>query len=257
VTYTGNNFQEGISLTFIDEVIKMKKFTYGACEMCFNPIKYWFKKGLFNQLLIRFLSNTNIRWYQKFNICVYLSTYFAMAASFYYVILEGICSILYPQLYDKFMVRSFDVMLTCVIIFGATNVVGEIVLQWRLYSITGKTFISILWNELKWIPALALYFNSILFHITEASVMYFWGIKTEWGSTEKNITKLDSIDALKVTLKIYWKEYVFMLLLLLPYLFCVIWFHMSFYQSWSILSYTIAHMLGPILLNPYIMCFSY
>jgi hypothetical protein len=258
ITYTGTSFQEGISLTYIDEIIKMKKFTFGACEMCFNPIKTWFKKGIVSKTLVSFLSSKYIRWYQKVNTCVYLSTYFALAAAFYYVIAEGICSIVYPEFYNNFMIRSFDVMLTCVFIFGITSIVGEIVLQWRLNALNGSNILSLIWDEVKWIPALALYFNSIMFHLTEVSFRYFWGFKAEWGSTVKNVDDLNTFKALTVTLKCFAKEYVFMTLLFAGYLTCSILFNtLSFYNSWSVLSYTSAHILGPILLNPYITSLNY
>lgn len=253
VTYTGTDFQEGVALSYIDEVIKMKKFTYGACEMCFNPIKNWIHKGLFSKIFVMFMWSNNIRWYQKISTCVYLSTYFALASSFYYMVAEGIISIMYPEFYDRYMVRSFDVMITCVLIFGIINVIGEIIIQWRLNALSLLT----LWNEVKWIPLLALYFNSILLHLTEISFRYFWCLKAEWGSTVKEIEKINSLNALKLTLKCFIKEYICMSLLFSGYLTYTIIFNIGFYRSWSVLSYTSLHILGPIILNPYITRLNY
>lgn len=257
ITYTGNEFQEGISLSYIDEVIKMKKFTFGACEMCFNPFKYWFTKGPLNKLLLNYLKAKYISWYQKINLCIYMSTYFAMAASFYYVIFEGISSIFFPDFYTKYMVRSFDIMLTCVVIFGCVCVFGEIILQWRLNGLKNISIFVIAWNEVKWTIPLGLYFNSILFHMTETSIRYFIGLNAEWGSTVKNLEHLNSIQAFVQTIKCYKFEYIFMATIFSGYLFCTIWFNLGFYLSWSVLSFTGVHMLGPIIFNPYIMTMSY
>lgn len=38
-TYTGPGFQEGVSLTCVDEVIRLRKYAYGACEMLLNKFK--------------------------------------------------------------------------------------------------------------------------------------------------------------------------------------------------------------------------
>lgn len=38
-TYTGAGFQEGVSLTCVDEVIRLRKYAYGACEMLLNKFK--------------------------------------------------------------------------------------------------------------------------------------------------------------------------------------------------------------------------
>ena len=256
IRYTGGGFQEGVSLSFIDEVIKMKKFTYGACEMCFNPVRRWLCKGLINKTLWNFLRAKHIKWYSKVNICIYMSTYMAMASAFYYVLAEGIMNILFPSFYDDYMVRSFDVMLTCVFIFGLTSLIGEIVLQWRLHCLSGKSMLKIIWDEIKWIPAMSIFFNSILFHMTDVSFRYFWSIPIEWGATAKTNEDAINVNCWKCllgTLRVYWKEYVLMSLLCASYSFCVWWFQLSFYNSWSVLGYTIAHMVGPIILNPYIM----
>lgn len=38
-TYTGAGFQEGVSLSCADEVIRLRKYAYGACEMLLNKFK--------------------------------------------------------------------------------------------------------------------------------------------------------------------------------------------------------------------------
>lgn len=35
-TYTGDGFQEGVSLTAADEVIRLRKYAYGSCEIMLN-----------------------------------------------------------------------------------------------------------------------------------------------------------------------------------------------------------------------------
>jgi len=37
----------------------------GACEMLFNPLKYWLARGPFNKLFVNYITNKYIKWYQK------------------------------------------------------------------------------------------------------------------------------------------------------------------------------------------------
>jgi hypothetical protein len=255
VTYTGQ-FEEGVSLSYIDEVKKMKKFTYGACEMCFNPIKDWITKGVTSKIIVKFLKAEHIGWFQKVNVCIYLSTYFAMASVFYYVILEGVCSIVYPELYEKYMIRSFDVMLTCVVIFGASNLVGEVVFNWKLESLKGKSLFVIIWDEFKWIPLLSLYFNSILFHLTLSS-LGGCGVTKTWGATNKDVKHQNCMKSFFKTLKTYKFEYLFMMIISIVYIFFMVRFKLNFYQAWSVMSFASSMMIGPIILNPDIMSLNY
>lgn len=42
----------------------------------------------------------------------YLSSYLAMASAFYYVIFEGVMSVIDPKFHDYFIPHSFDVSLS-------------------------------------------------------------------------------------------------------------------------------------------------
>lgn len=45
-TYTGAGFQEGVSLSCVDEVIRLRKYAYGACEMLLNKFKVGVRAGV-------------------------------------------------------------------------------------------------------------------------------------------------------------------------------------------------------------------
>lgn len=76
----------------------------------------------------------------------------AMAAAFYFCMLEGIMSVWDPGFHDYFMIRSFDVMLTCTVIFsGIGTFCGGIVYQWRRTGARRNANVfKIVWNEIKW-----------------------------------------------------------------------------------------------------------
>jgi hypothetical protein len=240
----GGGWQEGISLTFIDEVKNLKKFTFGACEICFYPIKWWLRKGIINHLFFSFLCCDRVKWYHKVNVCVYMITYFAMASAFYFIIAEAIMGAFFPVLYESMLVHSFDVMVTSIIVFGGVNLLGEIIIHLRIKGFSGC--LRVIWDELKWLPFLALFFNSILFHLTEISVIYFWSLPLKgWGVTVKEVTRA----SIFTTIRCFWKEYIIMVCLLGGYLAAIIINDMKI--SWGVVGYCASHILGPLVFNPY------
>jgi hypothetical protein len=258
VMYTGSGFQEGVSLTYSDEIIKFKKFAYGGCELIFNKFKDWRKLGIICKDFSDYLRSEHIQWFQKVSMFAYLSSYLAMASALPFALIEGIVSIIRPDIHDKYMVRSFDVMLTCTFIFAIVATFGNVMLIWRIRSLSGdNNILWIIWNEIKWIPHIAIFFNSMLFHMSSACYMYFLDRPVVWGATVKEVENVDCKTALKQTLTAYKKEYIFFTILLVVYSLCLWYFQLGVYRGWSVVSYCVAHLLGPILLNPYIMSLSH
>jgi hypothetical protein len=255
VMYTGNDFQEGVSLTYIDEVIKFRKFAYGACELVFNKFPEWLTKGPINKTYIRYLQSTNIRWYHKLSLSMYMTSFFAMGSAFPLMMMEGICSIVKPEIYDVYMLRTFDIMLTCVFVFGIISTSGCILFAWRQQK--NANILKIIWDEVKWVPFVALFFNSVLFHITTASFTYFFDLKIVWGATCKDMVDMNCFTALKETILTYKREYILFTLLLAGYSVCLVYFDIDMYRGWAVMMYSAGHLLGPILLNPKIMSLSY
>lgn len=75
-----------------------------------------------------------------------------MACAFYFCVLEGVMSVVDPSWHDYFMMRGFDVMLTCTVIFaGIGTFCGGIFYQWRRLGAEGKVNIfKIIWENVKW-----------------------------------------------------------------------------------------------------------
>jgi hypothetical protein len=62
-------FEEGVSFTFQDELLKLSKFAYGSSEIIFSKsfLSYW--------------ACGDIPWYSKVNLSSYLFSYFAIASA--------------------------------------------------------------------------------------------------------------------------------------------------------------------------------
>ena len=259
VMYTGDDFQEGVSLSYMDEIIKFKKFAYGACEILFNPFKLWPTRGPFAPLLLLFVRNPHINWYSKFGMLSYVSSYLAMGAAFYFMLFEGVMSVLNPGFHDVFMIRGFDLMLTCTLIFGGVGTICHgVVFQWRREAANGKAnILRIIWNRIKWVPATVIFFNSVLFPITMTCFMYFFSLKAVWGATAKETKNTSCIRALYETLSGYRYEYILYITLLGGYSFCIWYYDVGLYRGWAVMSYCVGHIMGPILLNPSITSLAY
>jgi hypothetical protein len=104
VAHTGDGFQEGVPLSYVDQVQLFRKYTYGACQTVFNPLPSWYLGPLAGSWL-RFLANRHVRWHHKAATSLYLSTYFAMAAAFYLVLAEAALSLVAPSFFDYYMLR--------------------------------------------------------------------------------------------------------------------------------------------------------
>jgi hypothetical protein len=76
----------------------------------------------------------------------------AMASAFYACVIEGIMSVIDPSWHDHFMMRAFDVMLTCTVIFaGVGTFCGTIFYQWRrLGAEKQPNMFEITWDTVKW-----------------------------------------------------------------------------------------------------------
>jgi hypothetical protein len=109
------------------------------------------------------------------------------------------------------MLRTFDIMLTCVFVFGVISTSGCILFAWRQQK--NANILKIIWDEVKWVPFVALFFNSVLFHITTASFTYFFDLKIVWGATCKDMVDMNCFTALKETILTYKREYILFTLL--------------------------------------------
>lgn len=101
-TYSNGGFQEGVSLTAVDELNRWQKCeshrcadgdithhfhllcqidAYGCSEMLFNPFSKWFSRGPVNKLFRLFVWS-DIPIHSKISTLAYISSYYAIACAF-------------------------------------------------------------------------------------------------------------------------------------------------------------------------------
>ncbi|KAI9810459.1 MAG: hypothetical protein M1827_006235 [Pycnora praestabilis] len=129
-TYTGPEFKEGVSLTVYDEVARWEKYAYGACELMFNPLRYWFTKGPFDAVFRAFITS-NIRLSSKATIIAYFGTYFAIGAAWILVLVNYFIIGWFNGHIDHWYLDSYRIYFSLLVIFSVLSTISLAVLRYR------------------------------------------------------------------------------------------------------------------------------
>lgn len=264
ITYTSNtnakhfekhNFMEGISLEYIDELAKFKKYAYGTCEILFNPIADWYKKGIIGSPIKEYC-RSNIELTSKIGIVSYLFTYIAIAISLPTSFINFFTFGWVKKDIDTNVLPVY-VILQIAMLFSVWGTFTNSVFKARVLK---KDVINVIWYNFEQTPFYILFFGSLPFHLVTIIIKYFIGYTTiTWGSTKKEISYSSKLDALLSTFIEFKCMYLFF-----TFTIIVICFMCSNYipNEWRIVNVnaltplvmtTFFHIFSPILLNPYIM----
>ena len=122
VSYTGDGFKEGVSLTVYDELARWEKYAYGCNELLFNPFRLWLRRGPFAKLFREFLCSGAIPLPKKITICAYIGTYYALAGVWIGTLINYFVTGWYKSILDHFYMDSFALYITIVAVFiGLSN----------------------------------------------------------------------------------------------------------------------------------------
>ena len=263
ITYTTNinakdfdkhNFMEGISLEYFDELSKFKKYAYGTCEILLNPFNMWFTHGVFGKSIKDYCC-AKIEFTSKFGVISYLSTYVAIGISFPLTYINYFMFGWFRnEVYIK--VLPLHVVLQVVLLFSGMATLTNSIFKAR---VTKLDTVNIFWDNISQIPLYSLFFGSVPYHIFFVMVKYLMGCEElGWGSTNKEVNNLSRIGAIKSTISELHRMYI---LFSTTLIFIIILWMPIVPEKWRItnaqsiaplLLMTLLHLLGPILLNPYI-----
>lgn len=130
-SYTGDGFQEGVSLTVYDELARWEKYAYGCNELLFHPLKYWLTKGPITPLFRKFITS-NIHLPKKITICTYIGTYYAIGGAWITTLVNYFLTGWYFGIYDKWYLDSFAIYISIIVVFSCFGNVALAVLRYRL-----------------------------------------------------------------------------------------------------------------------------
>ncbi|KAJ3128524.1 hypothetical protein HK098_004154 [Nowakowskiella sp. JEL0407] len=258
-TYTGDGFQEGVSLTVYDEINRWQKYAYGCSELVFNPLKYWLIRGPFTRLFRRFLfSDMNLS--SKINIVGYIGSYYAIGAAWPLTLINYFLVGYFSDFLDfKAYLISYNVFLSSIMVFTVVSTISYTVYNYRLkkMSLAGGFL-----RNVMWIPFFSVFFSGLSFHVSMALIAHLVGYNMTWSTTSKELEASNFFKEAPKVLKGYKIMYVIFLCLtlMLPII--------SFIPppEWQIRDFTTilpaafvfgGHLLLPIVLNPALMTFTY
>ncbi|GJE95303.1 glycosyl transferase family group 2-domain-containing protein [Phanerochaete sordida] len=259
-TYSDGGFKEGVSLTCDDELNRWQKYAYGCSELIFNPIAQWWRKGPVNHQLHMFMWCSAPVHY-KVAMTSYMFSYYGIAAGLAlsvmnYLILGWSLDV------DGFYLHSFEIWLACMVVFPGAGNLGFTLLEYRLNH---RGLFDALVENLMWVPFFFFFFGGLSIHLTQSLLAHMFSYNITWGATKKEVEASNFWMEVPKIARRFWLALIAgfvisvgMILLATP----------AVPAGWQILGWDWAvifplaitvgcHVLYPIVLNPWLMIFSY
>ena len=169
-TYSNEGFEEGVSLTCYDELLRWSKYAYGCSELVFNPFSKWHKLGPFTDIFRHFLKS-DLNSFSKFTMVSYIGTYYAIASwplliVNYFVI--GWYLYFSSQAY-AFFNEGFGVFMSVLVVF---NIIGPISNAMSKYRAKWQGFWRALYENFKWSIPLVIFLGGLSMHLSYALIAH-------------------------------------------------------------------------------------
>ncbi|KAH9062582.1 glycosyl transferase family group 2-domain-containing protein [Lactarius deliciosus] len=259
-TYSEGGFKEGVSLTCDDELNRWQKYSYGCNELIFNPLIRWWRVGPINKQLRIFLwSDAPVHY--KVSMLSYMFSYYGLAASAFLSLLNYIVLGLSINV-DGFYERSFEIWLACTVVFPGAGNIGFTLLEYRLGQ---RSLMSSFFENITWIPFFFFFFGGLSIHLSQALLAHLFSYNIQWGATKKEVERSNFFIEVPRILRRFWLAFVVgflmfgMIIVFASNLLPLGWQIPG--VSWAVI-FPLAlvagsHILFPIVLNPWLMIFSY
>jgi len=261
--YTGTKedcFEEGVSLTVYDELMRWEKYAYGCSELLFHPFKQWFRRGPFTPIFKTFL-RSSMPFSSKVSVMAYIGTYYAIGASWIGAIANYFAVGWYNGWLDKWYLDSFKIYCSILIVFTVLGMTALAVMRYR----TGeRSLISSLFENLTWVPLMTIFFSGLSLHVSQALVSHLLGIDMQWGSTAKEVTHTTFFVEMRKVVKSFRYTFAFsvfcslMMIVLAQGSFIPLQWRISDVVTiWPLATIVFGHFMVPIALNPGLMLFTW
>ncbi|KAJ7594440.1 glycosyl transferase family group 2-domain-containing protein [Mycena floridula] len=260
-TYSKGAFKEGVSLTVDDELNRWQKYAYGVNELLFNPFIRWPRHGPISKEIGNFIWS-GVPIHYKISNLAYMFSYYGLAFAMPIAILNYL--LLGFQLpTDGFYLHSFEIWLaTTVVFFGAGNL-GYTILEYRKGGSRGliKEFL----ENAMWIPFFFFFFGGLSIPLMQAILAHFFSYNISWSATIKEVHRSNFFKEIPKIVKRFWFPLLLSFVVLAGIAICstslvpLEWRVSG--SAWAAI-FPLAvqascHILFPIILNPWIMIFSY
>ncbi|KAK7055869.1 glycosyl transferase family group 2-domain-containing protein [Favolaschia claudopus] len=260
-TYSEGGFKEGVSLTVVDEMARWQKYAYGCDEIIFNPLIRWWRKGPISDQLRGFVWSIAPVHYKIGMMSCGLSSFYGIAAATVGSIMNFLLLGLAPQL-DRFYLHSFEILLACTVVFPGLGNLGFTLLEYRLGH---RSFFGALFENLRWVPFFLFFFGGLSIHLSTAILAHLFSYDMTWGSTVKEVER----STFWIEVPRIWQRFKLSFIICFAAIVMMIVMQSNAVPfQWQIPGWNWAlniplslvvgcHILLPIVLNPYLMIFSY
>ncbi|KAL9624572.1 MAG: hypothetical protein Q9160_001236 [Pyrenula sp. 1 TL-2023] len=263
-SYTGGDFKEGVSLTVYDELARWEKYAYGCNELIFHPLRYWPMRGPFTKLFRRFIGS-NMPLPSKLTIMAYIGTYYALASTWIFVILNYFLLGWFNGYLDHYYIDSFKIYFSIIVVFTGLGNVSLAVLRYRTAE---KPLLSSLVENFTWVPLLTVFLGGVSLHVSQAILSHMFSVDMSWGATAKEATETSFFEEIPKVLKSFKGTFALCGVLIIgmivlagvgplgqmvPYDLQI----KLFPAIWPLAMMVATHVLLPIVLNPGLMLFTW
>ncbi|KAK3709095.1 hypothetical protein LTR37_011074 [Vermiconidia calcicola] len=256
--YTGDGFQEGVSLNVYDELSRWEKYAYGCSELVFHPLRYWPTRGPFTKLFKNFITS-KMPFPSKITIMAYVGTYYALASAWIMTFANYFLTGWLNGHLDHYYLDSFKVYFAIIIVFTALGNFSLAVLRYRSGE---KGFLRSFAEAMMWVPLLTVFLGGISLHVSQAILSHLFSVDMTWGATSKEAENTTFFAEVPKILKKFKFTFTFCILsaAMMIVLACFVpplWRIDLFISIWPLGTILFGHFFLPIALNPGLMRFTW
>ncbi|KNZ75935.1 hypothetical protein J132_00949 [Termitomyces sp. J132] len=278
-TYSKGEFKEGVSLSVDDELNRWQKYAYGCSELLFNPFVQWFRRGPIAHQIHKFMWSSAPMHY-KIAMMAYMFSYYGIAVSITISIINYVL-LGFQFGVDRFYMHSFEIWLATTVVFFGSGTVGYSILQYRLGL---KQLIPAFLENCMWIPFLCVlsistsscacvyvmrsffFFGGLSIPLSQAILAHMFSYNISWSATIKEVQRSNFFKEIPKIAKRFWFSIVVSFVLIIGVvvlstsLIPIDW-RIEASMNWAVIFPIVliaaCHILFPIVLNPWLMVFSY
>lgn len=256
--YTGDGFQEGVSLTVYEELSRWEKYAYGCSELIFHPLKDWMRYGPFTKLFKGFIGS-NMPLPSKITIMAYIGTYYALGSAWILTLANYFLTGWLNGHLDHYYLDSFKVYFAIIIVFTGLGNISLAVLRYRTKE---KTLLLSLGENFTWVPLLAIFLGGISMHVSQAILSHMFNVDMTWGATSKEAENTTFFEEVPKIIKKFKITFIFCLfcaamMVVLARFAPPLWRIELFISVFPLSTIIIGHFFLPIALNPGLMRFTW
>ncbi len=178
VTYL-RGFEEGVTVSPWDEIVRLRKYAYGVSELVVQPVGQWLEKGIVGDTFKKYLIGSEISLAAKWNVIGYMGTYYALAASPILVMVHYF-GYAYCPYWKMMIITGENILYGCIAVFSIFTPIAITIMKYKLglrASVAKEWLYSLIFS---------VFFAGLGWHMMVSIIGHLFGWKMSWGATNKN-----------------------------------------------------------------------